>query len=106
MKNIILEHLKKLSINESKKENKFKKYKRTNIAEMRPYIVDEKLPKKVSISKADKDNGSPKKGDMIARNPDNHDDMWLVAKDYFKDNFAELTDEEVESNNSNYKKVN
>ena len=85
----------------------FKKYKRTNIAEMRPvtdgHISDFKKngkllfandgdyrnPNKVSISDADLANGSPKIGDMIARNPENHDDQWLVAKDYFEANFAE-----------------
>lgn len=41
----------------------------------------------VSISKEDYVAGSPKEGDMIARNPNNHDDMWLVAKKYFEDNF-------------------
>jgi len=30
--------------------------------------------------------GSPKEGDMIARNPKNHADQWLVAKKYFEDN--------------------
>jgi len=24
---------------------------------------------------------------MIARNPKNHDDQWLIAADYFADNF-------------------
>ena len=38
----------------------------------------------VSISAADMRNGSPKVGDMIARNPSNSDDQWLVAQDYFK----------------------
>jgi len=42
----------------------------------------------VSISAADKANGSPKAGDMIARNPLNHDDLWLVAAAYFFANFA------------------
>lgn len=63
------------------------KYRRTNIAEMRPYEEGEVLPAKVSISQADKDNGSPKNGDMIARNPLNHEDQWLVAEDYFNQNF-------------------
>lgn len=40
----------------------------------------------VSISQADLDNGSPKRGDMIARNPNNHTDQWLVAAKYFEDN--------------------
>lgn len=41
----------------------------------------------VSISDADKANGSPKKGDMIAFNPDDSTDMWLVAEQYVKDNY-------------------
>ena len=41
----------------------------------------------VSVSEVDRENGSPKKGDMIARNPKNHSDQWLVAKAYFQDNF-------------------
>jgi hypothetical protein len=31
--------------------------------------------------------GSPKAGDTIARNPKNHADKWLVAAQYFADNF-------------------
>jgi hypothetical protein len=69
---------------------RFKKYTRTNIAEMRTFKKGEKL-KGVSISDADKKNGSPKNGDMIARNPKNHNDKWLVAKKYFKDNFTPAT---------------
>jgi len=64
----------------------YKEYTRTNIAEMRPYKKGDQL-KGVSISDADKKNGSPKVGDMIARNPKNHNDKWLVAKKYYKDNF-------------------
>ena len=40
----------------------------------------------VSISDADRTNGSPKVGDMIARNPKNHNDLWLVAAKYFEEN--------------------
>lgn len=68
----------------------YKQYRRTQIAEMRPYIEGETLSDAVSISKADRDNGSPKAGDMIARNPKNHNDQWLVAAQYFKDNFAPI----------------
>ena len=82
----------------------FKKYKRTQIAEIRPVtdadiiaFEQDKHPHsirdtefRVSISDADKANGSPKIGDMIARNPKNHLDQWLVAKDYFEDNFEEI----------------
>ena len=69
----------------------FKKYRRTNIAEMHEYNSDnnysEQFMSRVSISKTDLENGSPKNGDMIARNPENHNDLWLVAKDYFEQNF-------------------
>jgi len=34
--------------------------------------------------------GSPKLGDMIARNPQNHADQWLVTAAYFRDNFEPL----------------
>jgi hypothetical protein len=47
----------------------------------------------VSISQTDRDAGSPKAGDMIARNPKNHADRWLIAAAYFEDNF-ELVEEE------------
>lgn len=76
----------------------FKKYRRKGLSEMREvtqYDVDffkawgyisEGFQVYVSISQADLENGSPKIGDMIARNPKNHDDFWLVAEAYFKDN--------------------
>jgi hypothetical protein len=66
--------------------NTWKQYKRKGLSEMRPYINGESLDKIVSISDADLKNGSPKEGDMIARNPKNHADQWLVAKKYFEDN--------------------
>ena len=80
----------------------FKKYRRTQIAEMREvtqndielFKAGDTIPAsfqfKVSISGADLKNGSPKIGDMIARNPKNHNDQWLVAEQYFKDNFEEF----------------
>lgn len=68
----------------------FAKYRRTGIAEMRPYVQGESLTG-VSISGPDREAGSPRPGDMIARNPANHADQWLVAKAYFEANF-ELVD--------------
>lgn len=41
----------------------------------------------VSISEADKSNGSPKEGDKIAFNPKDTTDMWLVAKQFADDNY-------------------
>jgi hypothetical protein len=67
----------------------FKQYRRKQIAELRPYFEGEILAH-VSISEVDKANGSPKAGDMIARNPKNHDDQWLVAAQYFADNFEPI----------------
>ena len=46
----------------------------------------------ISVSQADIDNGSPCALDMIARNPKNHHDQWLVAAQYFVDNL-ELVEE-------------
>ena len=87
----------------------FKQFKRSQIAEMREVtesditefhnvgaiiipsdLGDWKHPIKVSISDADLANGSPKIGDMIARNPKDYSDQWLVAEQYFKDNFEDL----------------
>jgi hypothetical protein len=64
----------------------FQQYRRSQIAELRPYVTGDDMTR-VSVSAADRDNGSPKEGDMIARNPKNHDDKWLVAAKYFQDNF-------------------
>jgi hypothetical protein len=69
----------------------FKQYHRKQIAELRPYSPGEVLSDRVSISPADRDAGSPKLGDMIARNPKNPDDQWLVAQDYFEDNFEPVS---------------
>lgn len=65
----------------------FKRYRRSQIAELRPYVKGEVLSERVSISPHDLDIGCPKVGDMIARNPKKHDDMWLVEAKYFAENF-------------------
>lgn len=67
----------------------FKKYRRTAIAEMVAWTPGFDM-KDVSVSAQDVNNGSPKIGDMIARNPKDHLDRWLVAEQYFKDNFEEI----------------
>jgi len=67
----------------------FKKYRRTEIAELTPWVPGFSMDR-VSVSVSDKEAGSPKDGDMIARNPKNHDDQWLVAADYFANNFDEI----------------
>lgn len=64
----------------------FKQYRRTQIAEMAPWELGFDM-RYVSVSVPDQEAGSPKEGDMIARNPKNHADQWLVAAQYFADNF-------------------
>lgn len=64
----------------------FTQYRRTAIAEMRPWNSSIDMSR-VSVSASDKEALSPKAGDMIARNPKNHDDQWLVSAQYFADNF-------------------
>ena len=72
-------------------------YKRKGLSEMRPYIAGEDVSH-VSISAPDKEAGSPKEGDMIARNPKNHDDQWLVAAKYFADNFEPIPQADIRTN--------
>lgn len=64
----------------------FERYRRKQIAELRPYEEGESMVG-ISVSAEDTKAGSPKEGDMIARNPKNHADQWLVAAQYFQDNF-------------------
>lgn len=64
----------------------FLQYRRRQIAELRPYVDGESLSG-ISISPEDLKAGSPKVGDMIARNPKNPADQWLVSQQYFHDNF-------------------
>ena len=67
----------------------FKQYRRSQIAEMADWEPGLDMTD-VSVSEADRKAGSPKPGDKIARNPKNHDDRWLVAADYFADNFESI----------------
>jgi hypothetical protein len=67
----------------------FTKYRRTQVAEMRHYKPGEDL-ELVALSPEDKKAGSPKAGDMIARNPANPNDQWLVAAAYFAANFEPI----------------
>ena len=66
----------------------FKQYRKKQIAELRPYAEGDDMTN-VSVGPEDAKAGSPKVGDMIARNPKNHADQWLVTAQYFADNFEE-----------------
>lgn len=69
--------------------SKIKYYRKKAIQPMIPWEpgmdVDD-----VSISLADAQAGSPKEGDMIAFNPNDETDRWLVAADYVAANYEEV----------------
>ncbi len=67
--------------------SEFKQYRKSQIAEMRTWEPGDDLSR-VSISSSDLESGSPLGGDMIARNPKNHEDQWLVAADFFAANYV------------------
>lgn len=65
----------------------FKKFKRKGLSEMVPFKEFTGDITKVSVSEPDRKLSEEEfqKG-YIARNPQNHNDMWYVAKDYFDAN--------------------
>lgn len=67
-------------------EEPWAEYRRTQRAQMRYWKAGDDLSQ-VMISLEDQKAGSPKPGDMIARNPANPQDQWLVSEAYFKANF-------------------
>jgi hypothetical protein len=56
----------------------FRRYRRKQISELRSHEPGENFDG-VTISVEDKRQGSPKFGDMIARDPKNHADQWLAS---------------------------
>ena len=66
-------------------------YRKKQLQELIPWV--DSLPMElVSVSHADKKNGSPKKGDMIAFNPDSVTDLWLVAEAFYLANYEWVSD--------------
>jgi hypothetical protein len=61
-------------------------YQRTNLTLAKEWEPEDDMTR-VSVSQADKEAGSPKEGDMIAKNIDNEGDQWMIAKEYFLKNF-------------------
>lgn len=51
------------------------------------YVYHTRFWDNLRISEEDKEKGSPKSGDMIAINPDDNSDIWLIEKEYFENNF-------------------
>lgn len=63
----------------------WRKFQRQSVQELRPWGPDVDMTK-VSVSSVDTQAGSPKAGDWIARNPNDHADQWLVSARYFAEN--------------------
>lgn len=61
----------------------FKQYQRKGSAEMRPYVKGEDM---TGISVSDADDPENDMG-FVARNPDNHDDQWYVAREFAEKNY-------------------
>ena len=66
-----------------------KHYRKKNIQPMEPWTPETNMSL-VSISEADRNSGSPKVGDMIAVNPNDATDKWLIAQKFFEDNYEEV----------------
>ena len=67
--------------------HEWKQYQRTTVQDMRPYEEGEDVSK-IEVNPIDAANGSPKEGDMIARDPNDETRGWLVSRDYFAHNFT------------------
>lgn len=65
-------------------------YKRRGRVQARPYVLGESLDG-VSVSAEDREMGSPKAGDMVCRNRQNHRDQWLVNESVFEQNYEAET---------------
>ena len=72
-------------------EDQFTQYSRITIVEMRPYVVGEDMTS-IYVDAALAEHGHPKEGDMIARNPRDRDEMWLMTKENFSANFETIAE--------------
>lgn len=70
-------------------EDQFQNYSRITVVEMRPYVVDEDMTD-IYVDAVLAEHGHPKEGDMIARNPRDRDEMWLMTRENFVSNFETM----------------
>ena len=85
----------------------FKTFRRKGFIELREVTQEEikagsdYLIEKVGVSVSQEDiaAGSPREGDMVAVNPENGKDLWLVSKDYFEKNYESTPECDVVENN-------
>jgi hypothetical protein len=72
-------------------EDQFVNYSRITIVEMRPYVIGEDMTN-VYVDAALAEHGHPKEGDMIARNPRDRGEQWLMTKENFSANFETMAE--------------
>ncbi len=65
-----------------------KNYRKKNVQPMRPYVDGEDLTG-ISVSPEDQKLDTLA-GGMIAINPNNPNDKWYIAKQFFNDNYEEV----------------
>ncbi len=63
-----------------------KLYRKKALQPMEPWTSDTDMTG-VSVSEDDSLAGSPQVGDMIAHNPANPEDRWLIASAFFNANY-------------------
>lgn len=61
-------------------------FRKTSVQEMSPWTPFTDMSG-VSVTQVDKDNGSPKIGDMVAVSLHDPADKWLVSEQLFNDNY-------------------
>jgi hypothetical protein len=66
-------------------------YRKKSLQELIPWTPDIPMAL-VSISAADLIKGSPKQGDMLACNPEDVTDWWLVEAQFFNDSYEWFSD--------------
>jgi hypothetical protein len=65
-----------------------KLYRKRGLTRMEPWDETTNMDG-VSIGQDDRNNGSPRRGDMIAQNTTNPNDRWLISRIYFETNYEE-----------------
>lgn len=72
-------------------EDQFVQYSRITIVEMRPFVVGEDMTN-IYVDPVLVEHGHPEEGDMIARNPRDRDEMWLMTRENFSTNFETIAE--------------
>ena len=66
--------------------SEWKKYRKSTVTEMIPWSADVSMDA-ITVGVEDRAD-HPRLGDMVARDPANPSDMWLVVKEFFEANYV------------------